>query len=143
MDDPSVVIDLSAMLIEIAPIVNGTKEPWACAGGIAPMQSGIISEARKRVMTPAMIVRVCVVRLVMRLMMVMVMIIVIGTIHAKELADAIGHGGGALARILVGRGIGAGVVVRVVRVRGLGVVCDMMGRVRREVVRGVRSREVV
>lgn len=137
MDDPSVVIDLSAMLIKIARIITRTKEPRACAGRIVPMESGIIPEAGEGVMAPATIVRVCVVRLMMRLMMVIVMIIMIGVIHAKELADAIAHGGGAGTMVLVGGGVGVGVAVRVVGLGGLGVVRDVVGRVRGVVVRGV------
>jgi hypothetical protein len=130
VDEPSVVIDLSAMLIEIARVISGTKEPRASV----PMVSGIISEAREGVVTPAAIVRVCIVGL-----MVMRMIVVIGMIHAKELADAIAHGGGALAMMLVGGGVGVG-VVGVVGGGGLGVVREVMGRVRGVVVYGVMGR---
>lgn len=47
MNDPSTVVDFSTVLIEIAPVVNGTKAPRPCAGGVAPVVSGVVSEARE------------------------------------------------------------------------------------------------
>lgn len=130
MNNSSVVIDLSAVLIEIAPIINGAKEPRSRAGRIASVESRVISEAREGIMAPVMmIVSVC----------VRGGIIVVGTIHAKELADAIAHGGGAVARMLVciGMGGGARAGMSVVGVCGVGILWEMMGRVGRVVVHGV------
>lgn len=138
MDDPPAVVDFSTVLVETEPVVNGAKEPRSCAGGIVPAESGVISEARKGIegiMTPAMFVFVGV---VMRLMRVMV-----GMIHAKEVADAIAHGGGALAQwvvaVTMGIGVGVGVGVGLMGMMGVGIVREMMRRVRRVVVGRVRG----
>ena len=130
MNKSSAVIDLSAVLIKIALIMNGAKGPRPRAGRIASMESRVVSEAREGVMTPVMmIVSVCLLR----------RIVVVRRIHAKELADAIADGGGAIARILVciGMGGGAGVGAGVVGVCGVGILWDMIRRLGGVVVYGV------
>lgn len=47
VNDPSAVVDFSPVLIEIAPVINGAKEPRPCAGGVASVEFGVISEARE------------------------------------------------------------------------------------------------
>lgn len=73
-------------------------------------------------MAPAVFVSV-----VLRLMMVLR--VMIGMIHAKEVANAIANRGGTLARCVVTMGIRLGVGMRMVGMRGLGIVGEMMSRV--------------
>lgn len=121
VDDSSVVIDFSTVLINIAPVINRAEEPRSSADRVAPVGSGVISEARERVVASAMIVAVSVLmRWIMRLM-VMLRIVVRASLHTKEVAYAIAHGGSALAWIVIGRGVGARVGMGTgVRLVGMG-----------------------
>lgn len=138
MDDSSAVIDFPAVLIKIAPVINRAKEPRPCADRIVPMESGVIPEACEGVVTPATIVcmGLIIVRLVRLVMRLMVVVVIIVTIDAKKVTNTIGEGGCALACVVVGGvvGRGEGVGVRVVGMGRVGILGEMMSRVRRMVV---------
>ena len=144
MDDSSAVIDFSTVLIQIALIVDRAKEPRPFADRVVPAGSGVVSEGRERVVALATIIMM---GGVVSLVVSLVMRIVVGVIHAKEVADAIADGGCALASMVVLRrpvgvrlsmSMGVVRVMRVGRRGGLGVeLGKVMGRVRTLVVRRV------
>lgn len=124
VNDPSALVNFSTVFIKIAPIVNGAKAPRPCAGVAVTVVSGVISEARERIMTLATFVSVGALKNVM-----------VGTIRAKEVADAIADRWGALTRCVITLGVGVGVGMRVggVGMLRMGIVGKLMRRVRRVV----------
>lgn len=53
MNDPSKMVHLPAVLVDIAPVIGGTKEPGTGAGGVGPVESTVISVTREGVVAPA------------------------------------------------------------------------------------------
>lgn len=53
MNYPSKIVHIPAVLVDIAPVIGGTKEPRPGAGGIGPVEFTVISVTREGVMAPA------------------------------------------------------------------------------------------
>lgn len=65
MNNPSKMVHLPAVLVDIAPLIAGTKEPRTGASGVGSVESTVISVTREGIVAPAPGIAVGVIMLVM------------------------------------------------------------------------------
>lgn len=53
MNNPPQMVHLSAVLVDIAPLIGRTEEPRTGASGVGPVESTVISVTREGIVTPA------------------------------------------------------------------------------------------
>lgn len=65
MNNSSKMVHLPAMLVDIAPLLAGTKEPRTGASGVGSVESTVISVTREGIVAPAPGIAVGVIMMVM------------------------------------------------------------------------------